>query len=46
MALDCEMDFRIPDDMDESDFEEVEDLKHAKFTVKNPGLVCKVTLVN
>ena len=40
MAIDCEMDIQI---FNQSEEEEPE--THG-FTVKNPGLVCKVTLVN
>lgn len=38
-AIDCEMDFQITN---EEDF----DPNHTKFNVKNPGLVCKISVVN
>lgn len=38
-AIDCEMDYQIPKD---SEFYE----DQIKFNVKNPGLVCKISVVN
>ena len=38
MAIDCEMDLDVTNGVDESSLHQ--------FTVKNPGLLCKVTLVN
>ena len=38
MAIDCEMDLDVTNGVDESGLHQ--------FTVKNPGLLCKVTLVN
>ena len=42
MALDCEMDMAIPEGEDE---DSMELLGHSS-SAKNPGLLCKVSLVN
>ena len=47
LAIDCEMDYHIPQDQTREEFDaENDDPVGLNFNVKNPGLVCKITCVN